>query len=61
MSLSRKEAVSYQSERLTGVITLAQPLSIKPTVLNFSICCYYRIPFLVLNALAKKSCAVFKC
>lgn len=33
MSLFRKEAVSHQSERLTGVITLAQPLSIKLTVL----------------------------
>jgi len=33
MSLFRKEAVSHQSERLTGAITLAQPLSIKITVL----------------------------
>ncbi|MFQ3190490.1 MAG: membrane fusion protein [Paraglaciecola sp.] len=33
MSLFRKEAISHQSERLTGVITLAQPLSIKLTVL----------------------------
>lgn len=33
MSLFRKEAVSHQSERLTGAITLAQPLSIKLTVL----------------------------
>ena len=33
MSLFRKEAVSHQSERLTGSITLAQPLSIKLTVL----------------------------
>jgi len=33
MSLFRKEAVSHQSERLTGTITLAQPLSIKLTVL----------------------------
>ena len=33
MSLFRKEAVSHQSERLTGVITLAQPLSIKLTVI----------------------------
>jgi membrane fusion protein len=32
MSLFRKEAVSHQSERLTGAITLAQPLSIKLTV-----------------------------
>ncbi len=32
MSLFRKEAVSHQSERLTGDITLAQPLSIKLTV-----------------------------
>ena len=30
--LFRKEAVAQQSERLTGVITLAQPLSIKLTV-----------------------------
>jgi len=33
MSLFRKEAISHQSERLTGAITLAQPLSIKLTVL----------------------------
>lgn len=33
MSLFRKEAVSHQSERLTGAITLAQPLSLKLTVL----------------------------
>jgi membrane fusion protein len=33
MSLFRKEAMAYQSERLTGVISLAQPLSIKLTVL----------------------------
>lgn len=33
MSLFTKEAVSHQSERLTGAITLAQPLSIKLTVL----------------------------
>ena len=33
MSLFRKEAISHQSERLTGDITLAQPLSIKLTVL----------------------------
>ncbi|MCC2617958.1 HlyD family efflux transporter periplasmic adaptor subunit [Aestuariibacter halophilus] len=32
MSLFRKEAVSHQSERLTGAIILAQPLSIKLTV-----------------------------
>jgi membrane fusion protein len=32
MSLFRKEAVSHQSERLTGAITLAQPLSFKLTV-----------------------------
>jgi membrane fusion protein len=31
--LFRKEAVSHQSERLTGAITLAQPLSLKLTVL----------------------------
>ncbi len=33
MSLFRQEAVSHQSERLTGAITLAQPLSIKLTAL----------------------------
>jgi len=33
MSLFRKEAISHQSERLTGAITLAQPLSIKLSVL----------------------------
>ena len=33
MPLFRKEVVSHQSERLTGAITLAQPLSIKLTVL----------------------------
>ena len=33
MSLFRMEAVSHQSERLKGAITLAQPLSIKLTVL----------------------------
>lgn len=33
MSLFRREAVSHQSERLIGAITLAQPLSIKLTVL----------------------------
>jgi len=32
VSLFRKEAISHQSERLTGVITLAQPLSIKLSV-----------------------------
>jgi len=32
MSLFRKEAVFHQSERLTGAITLAQPLSIKLSV-----------------------------
>ena len=32
MSLFRKEAISHQSERLTGDISLAQPLSIKLTV-----------------------------
>jgi membrane fusion protein len=32
MSLFRKEAVAQQSERLTGTIILAQPLSIKLTV-----------------------------
>lgn len=33
MSLFREEVVSHQNERLTGAITLAQPLSIKITVL----------------------------
>ena len=33
MSLFRKEAISHQSERLTGGITLAQPLSIKLSAL----------------------------
>ena len=33
MSLFRKEAISHQNERLTGAITLAQPISIKLTVL----------------------------
>jgi len=33
MSLFRKEAVSHQSERLTGAISLAQPLPIQLTVL----------------------------
>jgi membrane fusion protein len=33
VSLFRKEAVSHQSERLTGAITLAQPLSIKLAVI----------------------------
>ena len=33
MSLFRKEALSNQGERLTGSITLAQPMSIKLTVL----------------------------
>lgn len=32
MSLFRKEAVSHQSERLVGAVTLAQPLSIKLVV-----------------------------
>jgi membrane fusion protein len=32
MSLFRKEAISHQNERLTGAITLAQPISIKLTV-----------------------------
>lgn len=36
MSLFRKEAIAQQSERLTGVITLAQPLSIKLTVVTLS-------------------------
>ncbi|MGB0935889.1 MAG: hypothetical protein ACPGTQ_00455 [Colwellia sp.] len=36
MSLFRKEAVSHQSERLTGAISLAQPLSIKLTVLTLT-------------------------
>jgi len=33
MSLFRKQAISHQSKRLTGVVTLTQPLSIKLTVL----------------------------
>ena len=33
MNLFRREAVAHQSERLTGAITLAQPLSIKVTTL----------------------------
>lgn len=33
MSLFRKEAISHQNKRLAGAITLAQPLSIKLTVL----------------------------
>ena len=33
MSLFRKEAITQQSERLTGEISLAQPMSIKLTVL----------------------------
>jgi len=33
VSLFRKEAVSHQSERLTGTITLAQPLSLTSTVI----------------------------
>jgi len=32
MPLFRKEAISYQRQRLTGAVTLAQPLSIKLTV-----------------------------
>lgn len=31
--LFRKEAISHQNERLTGAVTLAQPLSLKLTVL----------------------------
>ena len=33
MDLFRREAIAHQSERLTGAITLAQPLSIKITTL----------------------------
>ncbi len=36
MSLFRKEAIAQKSERLTGAITLAQPLSIKLTVVLLS-------------------------
>jgi len=32
MSLFRKEAITHQSERLTGTVSLAQPLSLKVTV-----------------------------
>ncbi len=34
MSLFRKEAITQQSERLTGSISLAQPLSLKLTVIS---------------------------
>ena len=46
MSLFRKEAVSHQGERLTGAITLAQPLSIKLTVLTLVLVAVSIITFL---------------
>lgn len=46
MSLFRKEAVSHQSERLAGDISLAQPLSIKLTVSILAIIAALIITFL---------------
>jgi len=46
MSLFRKEAVSHQGERLTGAIILAQPLSIKLTVLTLVLAAVFIVTFL---------------
>lgn len=46
MLLFRKEAISHQSKRLTGVITLAQPLSIKLTVIILVVIAIAIIAFL---------------
>jgi len=46
MSLFRKEAVAHQNNRLTGAITLAQPLSIKFTVFTLVIIAIAIVAFL---------------
>ncbi|MAB62358.1 MAG: HlyD family efflux transporter periplasmic adaptor subunit [Pseudoalteromonas sp.] len=54
MSLFRKEAIAQQSERLTGVITLAQPLSIKLTVATLSSVAAAAIVFLFTAEYSRK-------
>ena len=46
MSLFRKEAVAHQSEKLTGAIILAQPLSLKTTVLMIVMFAFCIVGFL---------------
>ena len=59
MSLFRKEAVSHQSERLTGAITLAQPLSIKLTVMILVSISVSIIAFLFSTEYSRKKQGVF--
>ena len=54
MSLFRKEAVSHQSERLTGTVSLAQPLSLKLTVTLLVITAVFIIVFLFNAQYARK-------
>ena len=54
MSLFRKEAVSHQSERLTGAITLAQPLSIKLTVVTLVVIAIAIVTFLFTAEYSRK-------
>ncbi len=52
--LFRKEAVAQQSERLTGAITLTQPLSIKLTVLTLACVAIAVITFLFTAEYSRK-------
>ena len=52
--LFRKEAIAQQSERLTGAITLAQPLSIKLTVLILACVAIAVISFLFTAEYSRK-------
>jgi len=54
MSLFRKEAIAHQSERLTGVITLAQPLSLKITVILLTVIAILIVSFLFTANYARK-------
>lgn len=54
MSLFRKEAISHQSERLTGEITLTQPLSIKLTVLILVVIASLIVTFLFTAEYSRK-------
>lgn len=54
MSLFRKEAISHQSERLTGAILLAQPLSIKITVVTLVLIAVAIITFLFTAEYSRK-------
>lgn len=52
--LFRKEAIAQQSERLTGAITLTQPLSIKLTVLILACVAVTVITFLFTAEYSRK-------